>query len=65
MTKLILFAIEIGKVLVVIFGVLIILSNIFDVNVAALAAGLGAGGVAVALASKESLETFRFIYNFL
>ena len=37
-------------------GVLIILSNIFDVNVAALAAGLGVGGVAVALASKESLE---------
>ena len=54
--QLIPFAIEIGKVLVVIFGVLIILSNIFDVNVAALAAGLGVGGVAVALASKESLE---------
>ena len=50
------FAVEIGKVLIVIFGVLIVLSNVFDVDVTALAAGLGVGGVAVALASKESLE---------
>jgi len=54
--QLIPFAIEIGKVLIFIFGALIILSNIFDVDVTALAAGLGVGGVAVALASKESLE---------
>ena len=54
--QLIPFAIEIGKVLVFIFGALIILSNVFDVDVTALAAGLGVGGVAVALASKESLE---------
>ena len=54
--QLIPFAIEIGKVLVFIFGALIILSNIFNVDVTALAAGLGVGGVAVALASKESLE---------
>ena len=50
------FAIEIGKVLVVIFGLLIILGNIFGIDITALAAGLGIGGVAVALASKESLE---------
>ena len=54
--QLIPFAVEIGKVLVVIFGLLIILGNVFDVDVTALAAGLGVGGVAVALASKESLE---------
>ena len=54
--QLIPFAIEIGKVLIVIFGVLILLSNVFSVDVTALAAGLGVGGVAVALASKESLE---------
>ena len=54
--QLIPFAIEIGKVLVVIFGVLIILGNIFGIDITALAAGLGIGGVAVALASKESLE---------
>ncbi len=54
--QLIPFAIEIGKVLIVIFGVLILLSNVFSVDVTALAAGLGVGGVAIALASKESLE---------
>lgn len=54
--QLIPFAIEIAKVLVVIFGVLIILGNIFGIDITALAAGLGIGGVAVALASKESLE---------
>ena len=42
--------------MVVIFGVLIILGNIFGIEITALAAGLGIGGVAVALASKESLE---------
>ena len=54
--QLIPFAIEIGKVLVVIFAIVVILANVFDQNVTALAAGLGVGGVAVALASKESLE---------
>ena len=47
--QLIPFAIEIGKVLVV-------LGNIFGIDITALAAGLGIGGVAVAVASKESLE---------
>ena len=54
--QLIPFAIEIGKVLVVIFSIVVILANVFDQNITALAAGLGVGGVAVALASKESLE---------
>lgn len=54
--QLIHFAIEIVKVLVVIFGLLIILANVFDVDVTALAAGLGVGGIAIALASKESIE---------
>ena len=54
--QLIPFAIEIGKVLVIIFAIVIVLANVFDQNVTALAAGLGVGGVAVALASKESLE---------
>jgi Small-conductance mechanosensitive channel len=54
--QLIPFAIEIGKVLVFIFAVVVILANVFDQNVTALAAGLGVGGVAIALASKESLE---------
>jgi MscS family membrane protein len=54
--QLIPFAIEIAKVLIVVFGVLIVLANVFDTDVTALAAGLGIGGVAIALASKESLE---------
>ena len=50
------FAIEIAKVLVIILGTLTVMSSIFNVNVAALATGLGIGGIAIAMASKESLE---------
>lgn len=50
------FAIEIAKVLVIILGSLTVLSSVFDVNIAALATGLGIGGIAIAMASKESLE---------
>ena len=50
------FAIEIGKVLVIILGSLTVMSSVFDVNIAALATGLGIGGIAIAMASKESLE---------
>lgn len=54
--QLIPFIIEIGKILVYIFGVFIIMGSIFNVNIAALATGLGIGGIALAMASKESLE---------
>ena len=54
--QLIPFIIEIGKILIYIFGGFIIMGKIFDVNIAALATGLGIGGVALAMASKESLE---------
>lgn len=50
------FAIEIAKVIVIILGALTVLSSVFDVNIAALATGLGIGGIAIAMASKESLE---------
>ncbi len=50
------FFIDSVKVLVVLFGVLIILSSIFNVNVGTLITGLGIGGLAVALAARESLE---------
>jgi len=50
------FAIDLTKVLVYIFALVIILGNVFDVNITALVAGLGVGGVAIALASKESIE---------
>ena len=50
------FAIDLTKVLVFIFAAVIILGNVFNVNITALVAGLGVGGVAIALASKESIE---------
>lgn len=44
------------KVLLVIFSVFFVLGTIFKLNVASLIAGLGIGGLAIALAAKESLE---------
>ena len=54
--QLIPFAIEIGRILVVRFALFFILGNVFDINITALATGLGIGGIAIAMASKESLE---------
>jgi MscS family membrane protein len=45
-----------AKVLISIFSLFFILGAIFQLNVASLIAGLGIGGLAVALAAKESLE---------
>ena len=50
------FIIEISKIMIYIFAIFIIMGNIFNVNIAALATGLGIGGIALAMASKESLE---------
>lgn len=50
------FTIDSIKVIVVIFGLLIILSSIFNIDVGTLVTGLGIGGLAVALAARESLE---------
>jgi len=50
------FAIDFSKITVYIFAVFYLLGNIFNVNVTSLAAGLGIGGLAIAMASKESLE---------
>ncbi|GAB4132604.1 MAG: mechanosensitive ion channel family protein [Bacteroidia bacterium] len=44
------------KVIVVIISIFFAMGSIFHVNVASLIAGLGIGGIAVALAAKESLE---------
>ena len=54
--QLIPFATEIGRILVVIFALFFILGNVFGINITALATGLGIGGIAIAMASKESLE---------
>ena len=54
--QLIPFVVEAVKVVVIIFGALIASSTIFKLNVGSLVAGLGIGGLALALAAKESLE---------
>ena len=54
--QLIPFIIDIAKIITYIFALLIVMSNIFNINVTALATGLGIGGIAIAMASKESLE---------
>ena len=54
--QLIPFATEIGRILVVIFALFFVLGNVFGINITALATGLGIGRIAIAMASKESLE---------
>jgi MscS family membrane protein len=54
--QLIPFVIDIAKIITYIFAIIIVLGNIFNVNVTALATGVGIGGIAIAMASKESLE---------
>ncbi|TVQ08220.1 MAG: mechanosensitive ion channel family protein [Bacteroidetes bacterium] len=50
------FFVDFIKIIIVIFGVFFILGTIFYVNVGTLVAGLGIGGLAIALAAKETLE---------
>jgi len=50
------FLIEILKILVVTFGIFFLMGAVFKVDIGALIAGLGIGGLALALAAKESLE---------
>ena len=47
---------DILKALLWSFGIMTVLGVVFHVNVAALVAGLGVGGIAIAFAAKESLE---------
>ena len=54
--QLIPFIIELGKIAVYIILFFVLLGKVFDIDVTALAAGVGIGGIAIAMASKESLE---------
>lgn len=47
---------DVLKVVIWSFGILSVLGVVFHVNVAALVAGLGVGGIAIAFAAKDSLE---------
>ncbi|GIV30450.1 MAG: putative MscS family protein [Bacteroidia bacterium] len=50
------FLVDLLKILVVVFVGLIILSTVFNINIGTLVAGIGIGGLALAMASKETLE---------
>lgn len=50
------FFVDFIKVIIIIFGTLIMMGSLFNINVGTLVAGLGIGGLAIALASKETLE---------
>lgn len=47
---------DVVKVVVWVLGIVVALGIVFQINVAALIAGLGVGGIAIAFAAKESLE---------
>lgn len=50
------FFIDFVKITIVLFGMVIILGSVFRINIGTLIAGLGIGGLAIALAAKETLE---------
>jgi len=56
---------EVVKILVWTIGLFWILGSVFDVNIPALITGLGIGGVAIALAAKESVENFFAAFTIL
>lgn len=54
--QLIPFAMDVIKVVVATLGIFLILGTVFHLNVGSLIAGLGIGGLAIALAAKDTLE---------
>jgi MscS family membrane protein len=54
--QLIPFIVEMAKIITYLFALVIVMGNVFEIDITALAAGLGIGGIALAMASKESLE---------
>jgi MscS family membrane protein len=54
--QLVLFVRELVKILIVIVGTFVLLGAVFEINVLTLITGLGIGGIAIALAAKDSLE---------
>ncbi len=54
--QLVLFVRELVKILIVIIGIFVLLGAVFEINVLTLITGLGIGGIAIALAAKDSLE---------
>ena len=47
---------ELGKIVAIIIGIFVIMGAVFEVNVPTMIAGLGVGGIAIALAAKDTLQ---------
>ncbi len=47
---------ELSKILTIIFAVFVVFGSVFNLNVATIIAGLGIGGIAVALAAQDTLQ---------
>ncbi|MBM3402976.1 MAG: mechanosensitive ion channel family protein, partial [Bacteroidetes bacterium] len=47
---------ELSKIITIIFAFFVILGSVFNLNVATIIAGLGIGGIAVALAAQDTLQ---------
>jgi MscS family membrane protein len=56
---------EVAKIILWTIGSFWILGSVFEVNIPALITGLGIGGVAIALAAKESVENFFASFTIL
>lgn len=56
---------DVAKILLWTMGIFWILGSVFNVNIPALITGLGIGGVAIALAAKESVENFFASFTIL
>jgi len=54
--QIILFVKEAAKLITIIFSFLFILGAVFELNIGSLVAGLGIGGLAIALAAQDTLE---------
>ena len=47
---------ELTKILTIILGVFVVMGAVFNLNVATIVAGLGIGGLAIALAAQDTLQ---------
>ncbi len=47
---------ELSKIVVIIVGVFVVMGMVFNMNIAAIIAGLGIGGIAIALAAQDTLQ---------
>ena len=56
---------DVAKILLWTAAVFWVLGSVFDMNIPALITGLGIGGVAIALAAKESVENFFAAFTIL